>query len=279
MNSTASTAVINLLASRPTTMVIANLFTFTLISGPAYRWTDARRAITAGGHTYTPLRIRCGRVKLSRGMSVDSSEVQILAGDTLVLNEIRSGFFNRAVYTSQRVFAVDASSPWTDPVTRFVGRVDDIKDIGRISAMLTCKSLVNDLDNDFPRDTVRVDCGYVLFDAGCALSRAAHVTTSAAATGSTGNKLLSSLTAADGYYDQGIVKFTSGAMAGLAYMVRNYLGGVVYVAYPLLVAPAVGDTFEITPGCDKTLATCDGKFGNKANFPAQPFVPDPTVTY
>lgn len=279
MNNTASTDVLDLVAARPPEQIVANLFTFALVSSPTYRWTDARRAITTGGHTYTPLRIKRGLVKLSRGLSVDSSEVEIVEGDTQVLNEIRSGFFNRAVYTSQRVFAADASHAWTLPVTRFVGRVNDIKAIGRTSATLACKSMVVDLDNDFPRDTVRVDCGYVLFDAGCTVPRAAHVTSATAGAGSTGNKLLSGLTAADGFYDQGVVKWTSGVMAGLCYMVRHYLGGVVYVAYPLLVAPAVGDTFEITPGCDKTMATCSAKFANLLNFPSTPFVPDPTVTY
>jgi uncharacterized phage protein (TIGR02218 family) len=36
---------------------------------------------------------------------------------------------------------------------------------------------------------------------------------------------------------------------------------------------AVGDTISLYPGCDRTLATCDTKFGNSANFGGFPFIP------
>jgi len=43
--------------------------------------------------------------------------------------------------------------------------------------------------------------------------------------------------------------------------------------YPLPFAPAFGDAFTVYAGCDRTLATCQGRFNNKANFRGFPFVP------
>jgi hypothetical protein len=42
--------------------------------------------------------------------------------------------------------------------------------------------------------------------------------------------------------------------------------------YPLLVVPAPGDTFTVTFGCDKTMATCN-LFSNIQNFRGFPYVP------
>ena len=48
---------------------------------------------------------------------------------------------------------------------------------------------------------------------------------------------------------------------------------------PLPNVPAVGDTFSVFPGCDKTKTTCAGKFSNIARFRGFPFVPVPeTIT-
>jgi uncharacterized phage protein (TIGR02218 family) len=36
---------------------------------------------------------------------------------------------------------------------------------------------------------------------------------------------------------------------------------------------AIGDTFDVTAGCDKSLATCRGRFNNVPNFRGFPYIP------
>ena len=79
----------------------------------------------------------------------------------------------------------------------------------------------------------------------------------------------------DTYFDNGQLVFTSGLNNGLVKAVRQYLGGQMSFNSPLPFVPNVGDTFTAYPGCDKTQATCSGKFTNLTNFEGFPYVPAP----
>jgi uncharacterized phage protein (TIGR02218 family) len=48
---------------------------------------------------------------------------------------------------------------------------------------------------------------------------------------------------------------------------------VVTLFLPTSFPIAVGDTFSISAGCDKSKDTCQAKFANIANFRGFPFVP------
>ena len=269
------------LATRPRNAFRANLFTFTLVSGPVYRFTDWRVPITIGGNQYLPgpPRLVRGQIKLSCGVEIDSTDIQLQEANGTFIAKLAQGYFNRALFLQQRVVAADQAFQWMGPITKFFGRVADITDIGRTSAKITVKSALYDLDNDFPRTVVMPSCDRVLYDAGCTVDASSYETALAAGAGSTRNKLLATITQAAPYYDQGYLMWTSGVMAGIAYMVKTTDSGAVYPAYPFLVAPSAGDTFNLFAGCDKSQDTCTSKFSNLANFTGKPFVPDPTLTY
>jgi len=284
---TAPTDVQDLLASQPEKAIIANLFTFNLISGPVYHFTDWRRPLTIGGVVFSPgpPRLVRGTISVERGMNVSTQKVTVQEANGEIIALLAQGFFNRALYSMQRVFAADTSLQWTSPMTRFAGRVNNVDAITSTSAELTIKSMLDDLDQDYPLDVIQMDCNRVLGDIGCGVNLEPLTVAGVVAIGSTRNRLLSALANPDAYFTQGVVTFTSGANVGLSYMVKSYTGGVVAPAQPFFAAPAVGDTFTITPGCDKTLATCIMKFGydpssdTAPNFRGMPHVPDPTVTY
>jgi len=243
-----------------------------------------------GGVTYIagPPRLVRGIISTERGMSVSTMKVTFQEANGEFIKMIAQGFFNRAIFTLQRQFATnpgDAVLTWTSFFTRFAGRVNSIDTITSTTVEITVKSMLDDLDQDYPRDVVQADCDRVLGDAGCGVNLTPLTVTGAAAAGCTVNKLLSGLTEPDVYFTQGVVTFTSGANSGLSWMVKSYAGGVIAPSYPFLSAPVAGDTFKVTPGCDKTLATCQSKYGYAPSsgaapyFRGMPFVPDPTVTY
>ena len=79
---------------------------------------------------------------------------------------------------------------------------------------------------------------------------------------------------ADGAWRGGLLTFTSGANAGRTHEVRASLAtGHLTLLLPLAYDIAVGDTYTLAPGCDKSLETCRDVYANVANFRGFPHVP------
>ncbi|SEG56470.1 phage conserved hypothetical protein BR0599 [Bryocella elongata] len=273
------------LASRPRFAFRANLFTFALTSGLTLRYTDWRRPIVVAGNTYSPTpRIVRGNIRVERGTSVSTQDLELQEANGSTVGLVAQGFFRRAIFTHQRIFAADSTLQWTSPIVRFFGRVNE-SNVTASGAKFTVKSMLDDLDRDYPFDVIEADCNAVVFDVRCGVNPAAYTFTGAAGAGSTKNKLITGLSNADDYFTQGVLSFTSGAMSGAHYLVKSYAGGVIVPSPPFLAAPATGDAFSVSAGCDKTQATCTSKFGYDSSsgtapfFRGKPYVPDPTVTY
>lgn len=80
---------------------------------------------------------------------------------------------------------------------------------------------------------------------------------------------------ADGWFDEGLVRWLTGLNAGTAMEVKTWvqLTKTFTLFLPMPFAIEVGDTFEVTPGCDKRLSVCKAKFSNVVNFQGFPHVP------
>jgi uncharacterized phage protein (TIGR02218 family) len=79
--------------------------------------------------------------------------------------------------------------------------------------------------------------------------------------------------APDGWFDNGVITFTSGANAGLSFEIKSFVAGLITLFLPAPFPLTVGDSFIIEPGCDKTAGTCTNKFSNIINFRGEPFIP------
>ena len=81
--------------------------------------------------------------------------------------------------------------------------------------------------------------------------------------------------APDGFFDVGVITWTSGANAGLKREVKLYTVSpnavVLYLPMPADIQP--GDGFTMTAGCDKAFAVCRDTFDNIRNFRGEPHVP------
>lgn len=77
-----------------------------------------------------------------------------------------------------------------------------------------------------------------------------------------------------GWFDDGIVTFTSGALNGESVEIKSWDGTNLELFLPLFgVLPAPGDTFTIEPGCNHTVFDCANKFNNVVNFRGEPTIP------
>lgn len=76
-----------------------------------------------------------------------------------------------------------------------------------------------------------------------------------------------------GWFNDGILTFTSGKLNGRVFEIKNWDGATLIFFLALVPAPAAGDTFTIEPGCDKTADNCLNKFNNIINRRAEDFIP------
>lgn len=88
---------------------------------------------------------------------------------------------------------------------------------------------------------------------------------------------------ADDWFSGGVLNWTSGGNSGrtarvVAHAKRD--GAVTLTLWPGAgFAPAAGDAFQVTAGCDKSFATCKAKFANAANFRGFPHLPGNDAGY
>lgn len=76
-----------------------------------------------------------------------------------------------------------------------------------------------------------------------------------------------------GWFDDGIILFTSGVLSGMYYQINHWDGTLLTMQLPFVVLPAPGDTFTIWPGCDHTQNDCFNKYNNIVNMRAELTMP------
>lgn len=122
-------------------------------------------------------------------------------------------------------------------------------------------------------------CRASLGDARCKVDLAAHTATGAISSVASAQQFTdNSQTEASASFAAGIITFTSGANQGLSMEIKEYMyttgiGGQFVLALPMPYPVSEGDGYSVIKGCDKTLATCKGRFDNLLNFRGEPHVP------
>jgi uncharacterized phage protein (TIGR02218 family) len=269
---------------------MADLLTITSVTGSVFRYADADIDVTLGGNLFSSKQIlfSVGSIRTVIGVEVDELSLNVWANasDTLsgvpFFQALHNGALDGAVVKVERVFMAPPDPSvglirWDTSLgslIRFLGRVSDFE-VGATQAAITVKSEFEILNVQLPRNLYQPGCIHTLYDTGCTLSKAAFGANSSAAAGSTRLVIQSTLAQAAGYFDLGIVTFTSGPNTGVSRTVKSFAGGVLTLVYPFASTPAVGNTFTAYPGCDKLQATCLNKFANLANFRGFPYVPVP----
>ena len=89
----------------------------------------------------------------------------------------------------------------------------------------------------------------------------------------TGGGLVTPLGGDTGYFDFGVITFTSGNNVGLSMEVRSYVPGQITLQLPMPYAVQVGDAYTMHAGCDKSVTTCHDRFSNVVNFRGEPYLP------
>ena len=306
----ASAALIALLNSS-TQFVMADLLTLTLQGGAVFRFSAAATAVTdqTTGRVFAlGPKIERTKTKLVIGTQVDELDVTVypeptdLLGATSWLQAAWTGELDGATLMLERAFMAPAAggasfygNTAAGTVVLFSGRVSDLE-ASRTMLVMKCRSHLELLNIMMPRRLWQASCTHNFGDAMCGYDRVngknANGTatgigalTFAAAAGSTPT-LIQGAPSSTGPYAQGTIVGQSGANAGQTRTIGTFASGVsVRVNLAFLSTPAAGDTFQILPGCDRTLATCGNVFknsrvtnagyvaGNAERFGGMPFIP------
>ena len=117
----------------------------------------------------------------------------------------------------------------------------------------------------------QIECNARFGDAYCKINKeAAENKVTGTATGGTTTTLIdtNNLTQANDYWNWGIVTFTSGNNNGSSRKILDFDAATDTATfdYALDNAVAIGDTYTIYRGCDKTLNICDVTYSNTANY-------------
>lgn len=283
----ASAALIALLNSAAE-FAVADCLTIVQQDGTITRLTNNSQPVTVVSqydglsHTFNPtFPFSRGETKLVIGTEVDSLRVtlspdpvaNLLGGIPWPAAAAVGALDNAEVLLEKCIMATfGVTTPGT--LILFWGMVGSPQ-LSRSTIILDVQSDLILLQSQFPRNIYQPGCLNTLFDAACTLSRAAFLVASHANAGSTVASINTALGQATGYFDLGTITFTSGVLDGMTRQVRSFVnaGGVVVPMIAFPDVPANGDTFDIVPGCDKKLTTCNVKFTNLAHFRGLPVIP------
>lgn len=82
-------------------------------------------------------------------------------------------------------------------------------------------------------------------------------------------------TAGDDFFRGGLLTWVTGNNAGRSMEVKKYTASskTLELSLPMPEDIAITDTFTVTQGCDKSIATCNSTYQNSLNFRGEPYVP------
>lgn len=240
-------------------------------------FTDHDRALVFDGTTYEARAgFSASEIRESVGLSVDNLEVEGgVTSERLAEDDLAAGLYDDARVEIYRV-------NWQDPDQRVLVRAGSLGEVRRTEQAFVAeiRGLAHYLQQPKGRlyqytcdaDVGDVRCGVDLETA----SFQANATVTSAV--SDHEVVVSGLEEfADGWFDHGILVFLGGENEGQRFEIKRHLSEAdaarLVVWHALGRLPEPGDLITVRAGCNRTLETCRGKFGNAVNFRGFPHMP------
>jgi uncharacterized phage protein (TIGR02218 family) len=245
--------------------------------GVTLGFTDHDRDLAFDGVTFEAASgLDASEASAGTGMVTGGMEVAgALTSDRLSEADLAAGKFDHARIETYLV-------NWAVPAERLLLRVGHIGEVLREDGAfrVEIRGLAAALDEPQGR-VFRAACDADLGDARCRvdLDDPAFRASGAVVVAADGRRFtVSGLDSfAAGWFERGVVHWTSGANEGRRAVVKAQRAGVEGLTIELwspMTAPILpGDGFDVTAGCDKRFATCREKFANGLNFRGFPHMP------
>ena len=258
----------------------STLVKLTRTDGVVFGFTNADTPITYGGVTYDPSDgMAATAVSTAIGSGVDNMEsAGFLSSSRITETDIIAGLYDLAK-VEVRLYDRTSATATAPIVSGFLGEIT-VSDGTFKTEFRSLSARLNMIVGDVTSQNCRVrnlgDCQCKFDLSGSVGGRAARSSrTVSSASGLT--ITFASESAPTDFYKYGLVKFTTGANAGITREVKTHTlsGGSAVIevrtAFPFPING--GDVATLTVGCDRTIATCRSKFANAVNFHGEPFLP------
>lgn len=253
--------------------------------GTSLGFTNHDRDITFDSLTYEAATgFSASSMKASDDLSVDDMDASgMLVSDKLDEQDLQNGLYDNAQI---EIWLVN----WEDVTQRSLERFGSIGEVTRSGEKFKTeiRGYTYILQQPFGRLFQRT-CQYIVGDSDCTidLDQSQFKGSGTVATvESRATFNVSGLGAfTDGWFTKGVLTWTTGNNTGKRIDVRqDAISGsdrTIRLLYSMGMDVQVGDTFDITAGCDKDINTCIDKFNNVDNFGGFPFMPgnDFVVSY
>ncbi|MCE9650568.1 MAG: DUF2163 domain-containing protein [Parvibaculum sp.] len=252
---------------------LCNCWKLARTDGTQMGFTDHDRDLAFDGLNFEAAAgFTASAVESSSGLAVDNLDVLgALVSGRLGEADLAAGLFDDAEVEIWRV-------NWQAPDQRVLMRKGNLGEVSRgatgFSAEL--RGLAHRLNQPVGR-LYQYACDADLGDARCGFAAEAS---SGTVTGCEDGRVLTATGLggfAEGWFARGRLRFTGGANEGASMEVKMHTpspgGATVELWQAMPRAVSNGDTFEVTPGCDKQFATCRARFSNAVNFRGFPHMP------
>ena len=212
----------------------------------------------------------------SADLAVDNSAIEgVLSDEALNEDDLFAGLYDHAQVDIWRV-------NWAVTAQRLLLKQGTIGEVqrGKTGFSVEFRGLSHRLDEATGR-IFQYSCDAVLGDARCGVDLQASANNASGqitALGDAQSFIVDGLAAfEENWFAGGVIKFTSGANAGLNGQIKNQTSAgsdtALTLWLPLKRPVAVNDQFTVTAGCDKRFETCREKFANGLNFRGHPHMP------
>lgn len=239
--------------------------------GLTYGFTDHDTDIVYSGLTYEAATgYAASAIRSSAALDVDDLEIEgLLSSSRITETDLLAGKWDGAKITVMRISWESPSDGVEVLRTGTLGEVSLAGAVFRAELRGKMQALQSTVGRVFSPL-----CDAMLGDTRCGVNLTPY-TFSHVVAGVTSRGVFADTvtTKPSGYYNNGIVTFTSGQNSGLSMEVRSYDGTTFSLQHEMPFAVTVGDTFSAVIGCDKTFSTCQATFNNVINFRGFPHVP------
>lgn len=252
-------------------VTLAHLWLCNLTNGAVHAFTDHDQDITYGGVTYLAATgFTASKIATTAQLNVDNLEVQgMLNSATITDADLLAGLWDYAQITLSIVNYADLTMGAMQLRNGWLGNVKS----GRQNFYAELRGMMQPLQQAIGRIYAPA-CDARLGDAHCGITLASY-TVAGSITAVTNSRVFtdSARVEAAGYFEGGLITWTSGANNTYRMEVKTFASGVITLQQGMVNNVQVGDTYSMSAGCNKLLATCKTKFNNVVNFRGFPNVP------
>lgn len=253
------------------TTTLATCFKAVLTDGTVIAATAHDRDLVIDGVIYRAAdAYNASAIESSAELNVDNLEIAgVLSSASITEDDIHAGRWD---YALVEIFEVNYMDLAAGKNILRAGRIGDVR-TSRSQFYAELRGLMQAYSSTLC-ELRGPSCRATLGDARCKVDLAPLTFAGEAGSASADNRTIAiSLAHEAGYFTHGLIRFRSGSNSGLAMEVKTHAPGQLTLQLPMPYPVLAGDAFDLTAGCDKSLATCRDRFSNVVNFRGEPWLP------